>query len=538
MSFLGSQSLTTYSLVSGVALHLFALRHGEWDQSAPTIVAWYLVITALGAGTNLIQILVGTASISRLLGWHLLGLFGSIVIYRAFFHRLRKFPGPFVAGVTAFYASYLSAKKFHKFEEVGKLHRQYGDYVRLGPRELSVADPQAVPFIYGPTAKTTKGPFYDGTQPYVSLHTDRDKKQHARRRRTWDHAFSTKALLDYEPRVSKYSAQLLSVVSQQAGRAMNVARWFNYYSFDIMGDLTFGKSFEMLVTGNDSYMLSTLHGDMQSLGPFLHVMWIIPFFKRVPGLNRSYVAFWKWLYEQVDIRSKNEPERPDIFTWILKDFRSRDQTEKDKLFLHGDAELAVVAGSDTTAATLTNLFYELANSPEFTARLQSEIDTLIEPTYREMAQLTLLNAAIDETLRLHPALPSGMQRVTPPQGVRVGDVYIPGDCLVQIPLYTLFRDERCFHQPHAFIPERWSTRPELIKDGSAYIPFGSGPFGCAGKQLALMEIRRITVDLLSRYDIALSKEQTHEAFYEGQQDVFTLVHGRGLQLVFTERIKA
>lgn len=50
-----------------------------------------------------------------------------------------------------------------------------------------------------------------------------------------------------------------------------------------------------------------------------------------------------------------------------------------------------------------------------------------------------------------------------------------------------------------------------------------------------MEMRRVTVDLLSRYDVALAKEQTHEDFYEGQQDVFTIVHGRGLQLVFTER---
>jgi hypothetical protein len=93
-------------------------------------------------------------------------------------------------------------------------------------------------------------------------------------------------------------------VSDQVGRAIDMGRWFNYYSFDIMGDLTFGKSFEMLVTGQDSYMLSTLHNDLQSLGPFLHVMWIIPFFKMIPGLNSSYTAFWKWIYEQVDTRSK------------------------------------------------------------------------------------------------------------------------------------------------------------------------------------------------------------------------------------------
>lgn len=58
---------------------------------------------------------------------------------------------------------------------------------------------------------------------------------------------------------------------------------------------------------------------------------------------------------------------------------------------------------------------------------------------------------------------------------------------------------------------------------------------CAGKQLALMEIRRITRDILSQYDISFAKGQTQQAFSDGQQDAFTLVCGK-LLLVFTERM--
>lgn len=340
MSSLLAQSPSLPSIVSGVALHLLVLQHREWDQSAPVIVAWYFIFVAVGLVLpSVTQLHVGAGPLFQSLICHIFGLFSSIFIYRVFFHRLRKFPGPIIAGITAFYASYLSAKKFHKFKEIEKLHQQYGDYVRLGPRELSVADPRAVLSIYGPPSKTTKGPFYDGVHPFISVHSDRDKKRHARRRRTWDHAFSTRgnfpysihrdyvnqvvlALRDYEHRVSKYSSQLLSTVSDQVGRAMDMGRWFNYYSFDIMGDLTFGKPFDMLVTGQDSYMLSTLHDDLQSLGPFLHVMWFIPFFKMIPGLNSSYIAFWKWLYEQVATRSKVTcptlerltPANPDVNT--------------------------------------------------------------------------------------------------------------------------------------------------------------------------------------------------------------------------------
>ncbi|KAF3402577.1 hypothetical protein DPV78_004756 [Talaromyces pinophilus] len=527
-----------FSAATGVALHHLLFRHGEWDNSAPAIFGSY---AAVFAGLNVLKAtgpVVGfqDSNVYYLLACHLLGLFSSIIIYRVSFHRLRKFPGPTLAGVTSWYANLLSAKKLHNFEVIDKLHREHGDYVRVGPRELSIKDPRGLPFIYGPASQTTKGPFYDGAQPYISVHSTRDKKDHARRRKAWDRGFSSKSLRDYEERVTKYAAQLLSVVADNVGQPIEMSRWFNYYSFDIIGDLTFGKSFDMLITGKDAYMLKTLHEQMQSLGPFLHSTWILGLFKLIPGLNSSYLEYFVWVKDQVENRIKNVPESPDIFMQLEADFRKGKQTPKDRIYLDGEVNTGLVAGSDSTASTLTNLYYELANAPNFTRLLQSEIDSLKEPTYQELSQMKLLNAAIDETMRLHPAIPSGMQRVTPQKGVMIDDIYIPGDCIVQIPLYSVFRDERSFVKPNEFIPQRWIDRPDLVKNPSAFAPFGLGPFACAGKQLALMEIRRITWGILSRYDISFAKSQTREAFYDGQQDAFTLVCGK-LQLVFTERTK-
>lgn len=116
--------------------------------------------------------------------------------------------------------------------------------------------------------------------------------------------------------------------------------------------------------------------------------------------------------------------------------------------------------SDSTASTLTNLFYELASSPDITRMLQSEIDSIAEPTYQELSHMRLLNAAIDETLRLHPPVPSGMQRVTPSKGLSIDDVYIPGDCLVQMPLYSIFRG-MFLASLNAFIYHSAKTYPRL-----------------------------------------------------------------------------
>jgi cytochrome P450 len=66
--------------------------------------------------------------------------------------------------------------------------------------------------------------------------------------------------------------------------------------------------------------------------------------------------------------------------------------------------------------------------------------------------------------------------------------------------------------------------------------FSIGPYSCVGKQLGLMEIRRVTAEILSRYDVKFAKGQTEDAFMSGKQDTFTLVTAP-LQLVFQERKK-
>ena len=44
-------------------------------------------------------------------------------------------------------------------------------------------------------------------------------------------------------------------------------------------------------------------------------------------------------------------------------------------------------------------------------------------------------------------------------------------------------------RPHEFIPERWTTRPELVREKGAYAPFSLGGYNCIGRGLALMTLR-------------------------------------------------
>lgn len=146
---------------------------------------------------------------------------------------------------------------------------------------------------------------------------------------------------------------------------------------------------------------------------------------------------------------QNPPDVPDVFSWILDDYSSKaSPTAQETINLVGDGLTITVAGSDTTAASLTCLFLELATHPDAARRLQHELDELFRenpaPDHYTLSKLPYLQACVDEALRLYPAVPAGGQRVTPPEGLRIGeDLWIPGNTIVQTPQYILHRGRCC-----------------------------------------------------------------------------------------------
>ncbi|KAF5027079.1 hypothetical protein F66182_791 [Fusarium sp. NRRL 66182] len=537
--------LTSYCVLFalGTLVHLAVLRKGEWDLWAARFLGSWVVYEAtlpyLGSQYANVSyweaLLVANKCFLALAA----GITSSILVYRACFHRLNRFPGPFIARLSNLYGTVLAAKQEHMYEEVQKLHRQYGDIVRIGPSELSIATPKAFRIIHASTSPITKGPFYLIAHPWVNLLADRNKKEHARRRKTWDKAFNGKALRDYEHRVVGYTRQLTSQLDKMKDKPFDVNKWLNFYTFDIMSDLSFGKSFNMLDSGIEHEFLKLSHDSETLLGYFRRLIWLFPIFKATPVLSNAFRTFQGYIKDQVETRRKNKPSMPDVFSWILDDFDAIEKpSDQDYNNLYGDAHLIIIAGSDTTSAATTCLLHQLALHPEVCSLVQEEIDAYKksheQSDYSSLAQLTYLQACIDESLRLLPVVPSGLQRMTPPEGMQLDDVFIPGNTIIQAPSYTMYRDERCFVRPNEFIPERWTSRPELIKDGSVYAPFSTGRGACAGKQLGLMEMRFVLSEILSRYNINFAPGADPKVFIDGLRDCFTLELPK-LEMVFTTR---
>lgn len=123
------------SFLLGLLSHLTFFARGEHHRYAFQIFKYGIVTSvllflgqAVFGGSNVLRALSMTVKIVVSI---LLGLFGSMTVYRIFFHRLRQFPGPFLAKVSKLYhVSKITG--FDNFKYIDRLHRQYGDIIRTG----------------------------------------------------------------------------------------------------------------------------------------------------------------------------------------------------------------------------------------------------------------------------------------------------------------------------------------------------------------------------------------------------------------------
>lgn len=142
-------------------------------------------------------------------------------------------------------------------------------YLRVGPSELSIADPAAFRAIHAPTSSCGgRGPYYTITAPIVSLQSTRDKKYHTRRRNAWDKGFSKPALRNYDGRVATYADQLLGAVDRGKGQQFDAGKCLNFFTFDIIGDLAFGDNFSLMNEDREHPFFKAAHKNLIVMGLF------------------------------------------------------------------------------------------------------------------------------------------------------------------------------------------------------------------------------------------------------------------------------
>lgn len=298
---MASSSLIT-AAVAGALSHILYFGKGEHQLYGITYlkIAWVAITAAISAlhYTQNAEWSEATRTVAQIFGSYLAGVYGHLVFYRLFLHPLSHFPGPVGARISSVYSIQFRRQNT---QNLVKLHNKYGPIVRNGSSDLSIVHPKAVEAIYGPKSRCSKAEFYDFAAPNFSLQTYRDYDSHHRRRRVWSGAFSDKLVRGYEQRVRVYQDKLMDRLAGMKGQPVDWRKWSNLYSFDVMGDLAFGRGFGSLEAGEEHWAVSTIIGTMDSFGLFLPA-WLMKVFTNIPGLSSDWWRLLTWCTERLQER--------------------------------------------------------------------------------------------------------------------------------------------------------------------------------------------------------------------------------------------
>jgi cytochrome P450 len=141
----------------------------------------------------------------------------------------------------------------------------------------------------------------------------------------------------------------------------------------------------------------------------------------------------------------------NVFSTILAEAEN-DDSALSPTDVNREAGNFIVAGSDTTAITLTYLIWAVLKQPAMQKALEDEV-CVLKPEFldTDLEALPLLNAVIEETLRLYGAAPASLLRTTPPEGATLGGYFVPGGTTVSTQAYTIHRDSSLFPDPDRYV---------------------------------------------------------------------------------------
>ncbi|PSR81867.1 hypothetical protein PHLCEN_2v6239 [Hermanssonia centrifuga] len=416
----------------------------------------------------------------------------------------------------------------------------------IGPNELSIIPKETVSNILGPKG-LPRGPYYDTRkhEEGTSLDGIKEYTVHAVRRRPWARGMNSTAMKYYEGVIKEETANLIHGLRERKSKEVDISAWMSFFSFDAMGRMSFSYDLRMLKDGRDSHGLSQqIENGLIEAAWISHVQWLVPFLKYIPSASKSWEEIKAVGERLVRRRAQDGSIHPDIFYYLMNE----DGQEITKPVIEVcaiDGMLAIIAGSDTSATTLSHLWYYLLSNSACFNQLRSEVDEVFplgEDPLNDLSKLgtmSYLNACINEVLRLYPPVLAALQRRVEPDrgGVMVGDHLIPPETQVSLYAYAIHRDPSHFWPiPDQFWPDRWLSQEEytlpsgdriasVITDHEVFIPFSAGPMGCVGKNVAMAEMRAVVSTVVQQFDMTVANQSNLAKWEEDIREVFVTSRG-------------
>lgn len=242
---------------------------------------------------------------------------------------------------------------------------------------------------------------------------------------------------------------------------------------------------------------SILHRRVLSAVPF---PWWVPFPRHVRFL-RAVAELDKVVYRLIGQRRRSGIEGSDVLSTLLSVRDEAGEPMPDRQ-IRDEVVTMLVAGHESTGATLSWALYLLSRYPQVMRRVEAELAEVLggrTPTFQDLPRLQYLAMVFKETLRLYP--PFWMITRTPVEDDVLSGHRVPAGSILMFSSYVTQRRPDFWPNPEAFDPDRFLPERSEGRPQFAWFPFGGGPRVCIGARMAEMEALLVLAAMLKRYDL-------------------------------------
>ncbi|KAF4881803.1 Cytochrome P450 monooxygenase lolP1 [Colletotrichum fructicola] len=437
--------------------------------------------------------------------------------------RLRHIPGPFLAGISPLWLlrAACSGSMHLKLYEA---NQKYGSLVRVGPKDVVTSDPDLMKHMLGVRTKYTRSDWYDAMRldpAHDNVLSSRDDAMHGKLRSQMARGlcgakYSGKEVIGLEDRIDSSVRRLVELIDKYVSenKRFDFGLKAQYFTLDVISDLAFGNPFGDLASDSDvhgyihtieqkmpSIVVATVLPSLLTLLSWPGLRWLLPSESDATGLGKLTRMAKEIAGERFGPNKKLEKD-------MLGSFVQHGLTEEEA---SSEILMQILAGSDTTATAIRATLLHLITNPRVLAALRAEIagSELSWPVLKEAEarKMSYLQAVIKEGLRIHPPVAGQMSKEVPKGGDTFEGVYLPEGTRVGYGAWGIFRRAEVWGQDaDEFRPERWlegdAERLKLMNE-TLEIVFGHGKWKCLGRNVAMMELQKVFVELLRRYDLVL-----------------------------------
>ena len=186
-----------------------------------------------------------------------------------------------------------------------------------------------------------------------------------------------------------------------------------------------------------------------------------------------------------------------------------------------------MAGHETTAQTLSWMFYHLAKDKEINEKVKAESRIISDNKpllFEDIAKLAYARQVIQETLRLYPPIWAVVRK--PIKDDTINGLHLRSGSNVLLNIYGLHHHPNYWEQPENFYPEHFSAEKEKSRPAFVYVPFGGGPRLCLGHNFAMLVMQIVLCRIVQSFEFIVP-----ENYVPVVEPNITLRAKQGIQLI-------